>query len=93
MDVTSPEAMQKFADEVRAQETPFVESAVSAFRSLFEGEYKRLRAAQLESGSDLVPLNVTVRCDFANRTVEVVTAPPAVQPRQRRAVVSVPQKA
>lgn len=91
MDLTSPAQMEKFMDRVREQETPFVDSAADAFRQLFMGEYKRLRASQLESGDGTVTLNVAVRCNFDANTVEIITQPSPVQPRPRRKAVAVPK--
>ena len=89
MDLSSPDSMQRFADDVRAKETPFTDAAANAFRMLFTAEYKRLRAAQLESGESLVTLNVACRCNFVTGSVEIITSPTAVQPRPRRRVVQI----
>jgi hypothetical protein len=91
MEITSPEAMAKFADDVRRQEEPFIAAATEAFTTLFGAEYKRLRAAALESGESAATLHVSVRCDFSpkSRTVEIVTTPAPTQPKPRRQSVDV----
>lgn len=86
MEITNPEAMAKFADDVRTQEQPFIDAATENFRALAGSEYKRLRAIALESGESEVVLNVTVRCNFdpAQRTVDIMTAPAPTQHKPRR---------
>jgi hypothetical protein len=92
MEITSPEAMSKFADDVRAQEAPFTKTASEAFTALFGAEYKRLRAAGLESGENSAVLNCTVRCNFdpERRSIEIITTPAPTNPKPRRRAVSVP---
>lgn len=89
MDLTSAEELQRFADDVRTKEAPFNDAASEAFKSLFAGEYRRLRAAQLESGDSLVTLHVAVRCNFEAGSVEVITTPSPVQPRPRQRAVKI----
>jgi hypothetical protein len=91
MEITSPEDMAKLADDVRAQEAPFTSAAAEAFTSLFGAEYRRLRAAGLESGENSATLNCTIRCNFdpERRSVEIVTAPAPTKPRERRSAVRV----
>lgn len=91
MELGSPDAMARFADDVRQQEEPFIATAQAEFRQLFAAEYRRLRAIALESGENTAVLNVAVRCNFAatSRSVEIVSAPAPVQHKQRRRAAKV----
>ncbi len=86
MDLTSPQEMAKFSEDVRAQRDPFVATASELIHSMLGAEYHRLRAAGLESGTNRATLHVTISCDFnaESRTVEVQMAPVATQPKIRR---------
>lgn len=91
MEITSPEAMAKFVDDVRQQEAPFVTAAMSAFESLVRAEYRRLRAQALECGSATAVLNITAAFNFdpAVRTVDMTSSPKLADPRPNRKSVKV----
>lgn len=91
MEITSPEAMAKFADDVRAQEEPFIKAATETFASLYRAEYRRLRAAALESGENSATLQVTLRCNFDPnaRSLDMQSAPSPSQPKAHRKAVAV----
>ena len=92
MEISNKDAMAAFAADVRSQEEPFNAAAAQAWGELFRDEYRRLRAAQLESGNPVVQLNVVATINFEARSVEMVTTPSAVRPKSRRAMVSLPPR-
>jgi hypothetical protein len=91
IEITNSEEMAKFAEDVRAQESAFVAAATQAFSALFSAEYRRLRAAGLESGQNAATLTVRVQCNFnpASRSVDLVSAPEPTQPKPRRRALPV----
>lgn len=91
MELTSPQAMASFADDVRTLQEPFTTAATEVFASLFPSEYRRLRASALESGATEATLNITARFNFSPeaRSVEMVMTPAASQPKPRRKAVAV----
>ena len=86
MDITSPQEMAAFAEDVRTQREPFTTTTAALIQSMLGAEYHRLRAAGLESGTNQAVLTVTVSCNFnpESRTVEGEMAPAPVQPKIRR---------
>jgi hypothetical protein len=91
MDVTTPEELAKFAEDVRQQHVKFVDAATEAFRQIIAVEYGRLRSIAFESGRTSVELNVSVRCNFdpANRRVQLESTPVPSAPRPRTRSVDV----
>lgn len=83
--------MAGFADDVRKLQEPFTMAATEVFQSLFPPEYRRLRAAALESGTTEATLNITARFNFAPdaRSIEMVMTPSVSQPKPRRKAVAV----
>jgi hypothetical protein len=95
MELTDPKEMERQAEDIRRMEKPFIAQATSVFEALFSDEYRRMRAAALESGESTIVLNVTVRCNFSPdaRSVEMQTSPVPVmlKPRRRAVVVNPPK--
>lgn len=86
MDITSPEGLAAFANDVRQQEAAFVRVATDTFRALIVAEYRRLRASGLERGDNCATLTVQVSCNFAPncRTIDMQSFPAAVSPKPNR---------
>lgn len=90
-DLANPKVMAELADDVRRMEEPFVREAVTSFESLFRSEYRRLRAAAIEGGSDTATLNVKLECRFTpgSRSIDMTSSPVAVPFEPRRKAVAV----
>jgi len=91
MALPSHESFLKFANKVRAQEAPFNAAASEAFAALIGMEYRRLRAAELESGKGVIVLMVEVRCNFQSGKIVMTTIPQASQPVGRTKTVELPK--
>lgn len=87
--------VEALADEIRASENLFVDTAVAAFRERVKMEYYRLRGYAVEAGKDTIGLQLNVTFGFAtdNRFVLVQSIPQFIpEPGETRQPVGQPKK-